>query len=185
MLLSRILRILIAIFIVALPVAASAMNQSAVPPKFPIPWANSAGSAYVRSIPTASQIGIQNCAASLTDGFAPLTFQAASAGGCPPFGADFNGILKQITQWAQWQSAGGRVAYDSAFSAAIGGYPKNAVLTNASTPGCYWVSTTDNNTSNPDAGGANWTASCPVGTGVGTTSGGSANAQTVTTTPFT
>lgn len=139
-----------------IPAAALSMSQSSVPPKFPIPWGNSAGSAYVRSIPTPSQIGIQNCAASLTDGFPPLTFVPSSAGGCPPFGQDFNGILKQVTQWNQWVQAGGPVFYDSAFASAIGGYPSGAKVASAVVPGNAWMSTADNNATNPDAGGANW-----------------------------
>src|ERR1700733_10951473 len=99
------------------------MLQSSSPPKFPIPWAASAGIPYIRSIPVPSQIGLQNGAASLTTGFPPLTFTPAGAGGPPPFGEDFNGILKQITQWSQWQAAGGPIFYDSAFATAIGGYP--------------------------------------------------------------
>ena len=93
-----------------------AITQSSAPPKFNIPWGNSAGVPYIRSIPQGSQIGITNCAASLTDGFPPLSFTPPGAGGCPPFGADFNGILQQITQWSRWYSAGGPIFYDSAFA---------------------------------------------------------------------
>lgn len=132
------------------------LTQSSIPPKFGTPWGSNAGAAYIRSIPAISQIGIQNCAASLPDGFPPLTFVPATGGGCPPFGQDFNGILKQITQWNQWQSAGGPVFYDSAFSTAISGYPKGAILSSAVTPGTLWMSTVDNNTTNPDALGAGW-----------------------------
>lgn len=141
---------------------AFAASQSGAPPKFPIPWGNSAGSAYVRSIPQNSQIGVVNCAASLTDGFPPPTFVPASAGGCPPFGSDFNGILKQLSQWGLWQGAGATLLYDSGFSASIGGYPRGALLSNASVATCYWISTIDNNSSDPDTGGANWTAFCPT-----------------------
>lgn len=163
--------------------ASSGMQQSQVPPKFSIPWGNSAGSAYLRSIPIPSQIGIQNCAASLTDGFPPLTFVPGSAGGCPPFGADFNGVLKQATQWSQWQAAGAAPLYDASFSASIGGYPSGAVLANVSTAGCFWISTVDNNASNPDAAGAGWSSNCPGG-GVASTSTGAANAQVIAATPF-
>lgn len=138
------------------PAAALAMDSSAIPPKFPIVWGNSAGSAYIRSIPEASQIGVTNCAASLTDGFPPLTFTPSSAGGCPPFGQDFNGILKQITQWSQWVQASGPVFYDSSFSTSIGGYPKGAILSSTIVPGYRWLSTAENNTTDPDAGGAGW-----------------------------
>jgi Chaperone of endosialidase len=142
------------------PLDAMALSQSAVPTKFNIPWGNGAAVPYIRTIPQASQIGIQNCAASLTDGFPPLTFTPSNSGGCPPFGADFNGILKQITQWQQWQAAGGPILYDAGFQSAIGGYPKSSQLTNATTPGCYWISTIDANGSDPDTGGANWIKSC-------------------------
>lgn len=137
------------------------MTSSQIPSKFNIPWGNSAGPAYIRSIPQSSQIGIQNCAASLTDGFPPLTFTPSGAGGCPPFGQDFNGILKQITQWAQWQSAGGPVFWDSAFSTAVGGYPKGATLQSSVLPGRIWFSTAENNTTNPDdqtGAAAGWVA---------------------------
>lgn len=160
--------------------SAVAMNQASVPPKFGIPWGNSAGSAYIRSIPSNSQIGITNCAASLTDGFPPLTFTPGASGGCPPFGQDFNGILKQLSQWSQWSGAGAAPLYDSGFSSSIGGYPSGATLSNASTPGCYWVSTVDANLSNPDSSGANWNSSCPGG-GIAGASLGSANAQVINT----
>ncbi len=136
---------------------ADAITQSASPTKFNIPWANATGVPYIRSIPQASQIGIQNCAASLTDGFPPLSFTPPGAGGCPPYGADFNGILKQITQWSQWFSAGGPVFYDSAFAgSASNGYPNGAIIQSTVVPGDFWMSTADNNTTNPDTGGANW-----------------------------
>lgn len=178
------LRALVALVLTA--TSAAAMNQSSVPPKFPIPWAASAGAAYSRSIPQNSQIGIQNCAASLTDGFPPLTFVPSVAGGCPPFGADFNGILKQLSQWGQWQAAGSPTVYDSAFGAQIGGYPKGATISSATTAGCYWISQVDSNGSNPETGGANWTWFCAATNGDGVpTSGGSANSQTVSVPPFT
>lgn len=156
-------RLLSAVMLMLLPASAFALTQSAVPPKFPLVWGSSAGSAYIRSIPVPSQIGTQNCAASLTDGFPPLTFVPSVAGGCPPFGADFNGIFKQLSQWSQWQAAGSAILYDSAFQSSIGGYPKWSMISNASTPGCFWISSVDNNTTNPDAAGAGWINTCAVG----------------------
>lgn len=132
------------------------MQDSQQPAKFSIGFGASAGGAYIRPIPTASQIGIQNGAASLTDGFPPLTFLAESAGGVPPFGEDFNGLLSQLSLWCQWVSAGSPAYYDSAFSASVGGYPKGALLNQSANPRFYWVSLVDNNSSNPDTGGANW-----------------------------
>src|SRR5579859_117928 len=133
------------------------MLQSSIPAKFPIPWGNAAGPSFIRSIPVSSQIGIQNGAASLADGFVPANFSPIAGGGVPPFGQDANGILKQITQIEQWEQAGGGYTFDSAFSASINGYPKSAILNSNVVLGRQWLSTADNNTTDPDSSAAaNW-----------------------------
>jgi len=66
-----------------------------------------------------------------------------------------NGILYQMSAVDVWMCAGGGFPYNSAFSSAIGGYPKGARVLMASGNG-YWVSTTDNNVTDPDTGGAGW-----------------------------
>lgn len=132
------------------------MQSSDIPSrKFPVPFANSAGAGYIRNIPVASQIGITNGAASLTDGFPPLNFLPVGSGGVPPFGQDFNGILAQITQWTQWQNAGGLVTYDATFSSDIGGYPRGAIVAGSSS-GVVWLCIADDNTTNPNTGGVGW-----------------------------
>jgi hypothetical protein len=133
------------------------MEASSIPVKFPIPFAADAGSGFIRPVPVASQILTTPGAASLQDGFPPVTFIPEGSGGTPPFGQDMNGILNQISAWIQWINAGGPVSYDAAFSTSIGGYPKGAWLTSAA-GGSWWVSTVDNNTSNPDTGGAGWSS---------------------------
>ena len=163
---------------------AAAMTRSSAPPKFPVAWGASAGTAYINyPVPIPSQIGSTNCLASITTGFPPLSFTPVATGGCAPFGQDFNGILKQITLWNQWNSAGAVVTWDSTFSSQIGGYPAGAVVSNASAPSCSWINQTDNNATNPDAGGTGWTGACPGGAGGGTSTG-AANAQVVAATPF-
>ncbi|NTG07273.1 glycine-rich domain-containing protein [Rhizobium rhizogenes] len=148
------------------------MQSSGSPSKFQLPWANSATSSYTRTIPVASQIGIQNGAASLTDGFPPLNFLPVGSGGIPPFGQDMNGILNQTTANLQWLNAGGLFAYDGTFSTSIGGYPAGAMLKSASTVGLFWLNTADNNTTNPESGGANWTAVSTIhGRQISTSSG--------------
>ena len=132
------------------------MQDSGIPIKFAAPWAYAAGGAYIRAVPLASQIGIQNGAASLTTGFPPNCFTPIAGGGSWPFGQDFNGILNQITAWQQWQQAGGPIAYDATFQTAIGGYPLGAIVLSAVSAGLYWRSTTENNVTNPDTGGAGW-----------------------------
>ena len=158
------------------------MQNSSIPPKFPIPWANSAGSANVRSIPKDSQISIQAGAASLTDGFPPLNFIPVSAGGVPPFGQDMNGVLKQTTQWLQWYAAGGAVRYDGTFVAAIGGYPAGAFLTSTSGHAIY-ESLIDNNFQDPNLNTTNWRIVSCVWSATTWLANGSANAQTITLSP--
>ncbi|MGO7089503.1 hypothetical protein AB9E14_23795 [Rhizobium leguminosarum] len=132
------------------------MKASDIPSEtFPIPFADSAGGGYIHQVPVASQIGITNGAASLTDGFPPLNFLPVGSGGVPPFGQDMNGILNQVTQWTRWQNAGGLAQYDSAFSTAIGGYPEGTLLA-GTTAGVVYLCIVDDNTTNPNSGGAGW-----------------------------
>jgi len=129
------------------------MLASEIPAGVPLPFANSGTK---NAIPTPSQIGITPGAASLTDGFPPLTMTPIAAGGVPPSGADFNGIFNLITAVQQWQSAGGIFKYDSDFSTAIGGYPAGAVLMSTDNK-TQWLNLADNNETDPDSGGAaNW-----------------------------
>ena len=133
------------------------MQDSDIPTKIPLAWANSAAGSYLTyPVPTPSQIGITNGAASFTDGFPPDCFLPYASGGAGPFGKDFNGVLKQLTAGLQWAQAGGPWIYDATFQTAIGGYANGAIVMSATTPGKYWLSTADNNTTNPDTGGANW-----------------------------
>ncbi len=132
------------------------MQASDLPTRFDIPFANNAAPSYTRPVPKNSQIGIQDGAASDFDGFPPLTFIPQTAGGFPPFGQDFNGLLNQISAWTRWYSAGGPVLWNSSYSTAIGGYPLGALVASTVIDGVYWLSLADNNTSDPDTGGANW-----------------------------
>lgn len=132
------------------------MLSSAIPTlKFPIPFGNAAGGGFIRDVPTASRIGIEDGAASLNDGFVPLNFNPVASGGVPPFGKDMNGIMKAVTSWLRWQQSGGPIYYDATFSASIGGYPLGALL-RANNGLHAWLSTTENNVTNPETGGAGW-----------------------------
>jgi hypothetical protein len=146
------------------------MLVASIPYKFSVPWGASATSSYINTIP---ETGVSP-AASQALGFPPATSVPAGAGGTPPAIGDFNGALNYATLWTQWLQAGAPVGYDSAFSTAIGGYPNGAILASA-TFGRRWISTVDNNTSNPNTGGANWmdlfwngAASLNAGTDTGT-----------------
>ena len=143
--------------------SAHALSDASSPTKIPTYWGASApGGNMTCPIPIPSQIGSNPGRASWTDGFPPLNFSPIASGGIPPAGADFNGALCQISQWTRWQNAGGPVFYDPTFSSAVGGYPNGAVIAQAASPNCVWLSTIDNNLSDPDTGGANWAGFCPA-----------------------
>lgn len=156
------------------------MKASDIPGKFPLTFGENAGVGYIRPIPVASQIGITDGAASLNDGFPPLNFLPLGSGGVPPFGQDMNGVLNQISAWAQWQNAGGSVPYDPTFQGQIGGYPYGCIVESVTTPGTFWICTADDNVSNPDAAGAGWSAWPSTASVVA--AGGIANVQMFSTT---
>lgn len=106
-------------------------------------------------VPVPSQIGITPGAASYNDGFPPLTMTPVSSGGIPPSGLDMNGILNEATAIDWWSSAGAGFKFDSMFAGAVGGYPIGARILNAAGTD-YWLSIIDNNSNNPDTGGAGW-----------------------------
>lgn len=130
------------------------MQASNAPSKSAVPFAESGNK---NTIPVDSQIGVTPGAASFTDGFPPLTMTPLVAGGVPPYGADFNGILNFLSAATRWSQAGAGYKYDSSFAAAVGGYPRGAMLLSADGTG-MWRSTAENNGTDPDAGGAGWAA---------------------------
>jgi hypothetical protein len=126
---------------------------SGIPTKYQLFWAQNAGGSYVRMPPFASSPTPGY--ASFNDGFEPTNM---TLGGIPPYGQDMNGILRSLSQWAQWQQMGGAVPYDATFQTQIGGYPAGAVVASTVTVGLTWTSTADNNVTNPDTGGTGWLA---------------------------
>lgn len=128
------------------------MQLTNTPGKLVLPFANAGAK---NTIPTASQIGITAGAASLTDGFPPLTRTPIAAGGVPPSGLDMNGILYELSAILRWANAGGGYAYDAAFATNpnVGGYPKGARIMRSDGLG-YWFNTVENNTTDPEDAGA-------------------------------
>ncbi|MHC0506496.1 pyocin knob domain-containing protein [Achromobacter aegrifaciens] len=138
------------------------MQASNAPIKSAVPFAESGTK---NTIPVASQIGVTPGAASFADGFPPLTMTPLAAGGVPPYGADFNGILNFLSTAIRWSQAGANYRFDAAFSAAVGGYPKGAILAASSGTGSRWLNLMEDNTADPDAGGGGWVA---LGAGLAT-----------------
>jgi len=88
-------------------------------------------------------------------GFPAVNMTPKTAGGIPPFGQDFNGIFFEISTALQYLEAGGNFPYSSAFSTAVGGYPKGCVVSTLAQDG-LWINLVANNSTNPDTGGAGW-----------------------------
>lgn len=104
-------------------------------------------------------------AASIAGGFPPVTMTNEQAGGEPPLGQDINGFLYLISSHTLYVQCGQLYLYDSAVSTAIGGYKLGTILGMADGTG-IWMSTVDDNTSNPDTGGAGWIAISSYGVDV-------------------
>lgn len=123
------------------------MQTSGIPARVAVPFADSGTK---NTIPVPSQVAVTPGLASYTTGFPPLTMTPITAGGVPPHGADFNGILNAITNAIRWNMAGSGYPFDSTFAGTVSGYPKGAVIPNSTGTG-YWLNQTENNSSNPEA----------------------------------
>lgn len=114
-------------------------------------------------------------------GFPAINMTAKTAGGIPPFGQDFNGILYDVTLALRYMEAGSGFVYDSTFSTAIGGYKSGAMIPRTDGAG-FWLATTDAVTTDPEAAGADAAGWRPVAT-AGTAAVTMTNAN-VTLTPL-
>lgn len=104
-------------------------------------------------------------------GFPATNMTPKEAGGIPPFGQDFNGILFDITTAIRYLEAGMQFPYSSSFATAVGGYPLGAIVTRTDGTG-FWRNTVANNTTDPEAFGAGWS---PEGSGISTVAMSNAN----------
>jgi hypothetical protein len=119
--------------------------------------------------------------ATMSSGFPSITMIPISAGGIPPKGKDFNGILYSVSLKQQWQDSGMGYPFNAAFSTAISGYPKGAVVPNSSLTG-FWLNLNDGNNSNPEVSSSALTGWVPSGDyGVTTISGLAATSVTLST----
>ena len=138
------------------------MQLSSIPAKIAAIFAASAPSLWKNTVPLTQAETTLPGQASFDVGFPSTTMQPLGSGGILPFGQDFNGILNALSAVEMWKSAGGTFPYDAAYSSAIGGYPKGAVLLRADIGG-FWLSQVDNNVTNPDTGGAGWVPAATLG----------------------
>ena len=156
------------------------MLASQIPAKWLSPFAASG----TKNVIPLAPVGGAAPNASQQGGFPPITFTPITAGGAAPLGADFNGAFNQTTAWDQWFSMGGPVGWDSGFSTAIGGYVAGSLIGVAGVIGGYWLSQSDNNTTDPDTGGGGWVFVKPSPwSDLIWAAGGTANAITITLNP--
>lgn len=148
------------------------MQKSNAPTKLTVVFASGSGAGPVNNVPLTP--GATPGTASYQTGFTSVNMEPIASGGIPPFGADFNGVIKDSTTAQIWQQCGYMYPYDSGFAsnANINGYPANSVLMMGNGKG-MWLNSTDNNTANPDASGSTgWIGLPAAGTYTITTTGG-------------
>ena len=120
------------------------------PAKIITPWA-STGSKN----PIPASANNTTGAAGFDKGFPDITMTPEEAGGLPPAGQDFNGILYLVTDIIRYMQAGGQPTFDETLSAEIGGYPKGSVVLSGDGV-TLWQSQVNDNTNNPNNISTNW-----------------------------
>lgn len=142
----------------------------------PIPFADKAGETYKYSIPNTNDTTYPN-KATYENGFPAVTMTDIAAGGVPPFGQDFNGVLNDITTAIRYMQAGNYQLYNSDFATSIGGYSKGAVVLGSDSK--LYESTIDSNTNDPISG-TGWTLHLNYLPLTGGTLGGDLTAPNIT-----
>lgn len=124
-----------------------------------IPFAENAASGNIDDIPETLSPSDPPQAASWSVGFPPVTMTPLAAGGIPPRGQSFNGVLNAISQHIVYQGGGGQYTWSDEYVSEKGGYPKGAVIQSDDGTSSY-RSAIDNNTVNfnttPSSIGAQW-----------------------------
>ncbi|QCE34716.1 hypothetical protein FAI40_04750 [Acetobacteraceae bacterium] len=113
---------------------------------FPILWASNPDYGTLSPIPKDDPA---DGSASLVKGFPKATMTPLAAGGKPPRGDQFNGILNALSASAQTAETGLIPQWNKEFAQSIGGYPATAIVISNALPPNLLVSTKDDNLDNP------------------------------------
>ena len=89
-------------------------------------------------------------------GFPSVTRVPIVAGGIPPFGTDFNGVLYDLSQAIQYLQSGVSFPFNQDFADAIGGYSVKAIVADPADPNILWQNNNVNNTLPPSVNNG-WT----------------------------
>lgn len=105
-------------------------------------------------------------AASLTEGFPPITMKLKEEGGRPPEGKDFNGAMYMLSSFYFAFQNGWMPTFEQEVSDAIGGYAKGAILWYTANESRQALQSQKNNNTddfnaNPDYIGVSWKAVFP------------------------
>lgn len=120
------------------------------PAKIITPWADTGSK---NSIPQNANNATGG--AGYDKGFPDITMTPPEAGGIPPAGQDFNGVLYEVTDILRYMQAGGRPTFSAALAANIGGYLKGSVIA-GDDPLISYKNMISDNSSNPNLGGGGW-----------------------------
>lgn len=94
-------------------------------------------------------------------GFSSINMTSEAAGGIPPWGQDFNGILYSITRAIQYVQSGALPTFSSDLSTATSGYKKGAMLIGLDGV-TVWQNEVDGNTTDPDSISASGWVNFPI-----------------------
>src|SRR5580658_4255359 len=139
-----------------------------VPQFIPAPFG--VGAANI-NYPIPAAQGSPSNSASWQGGFPAVTMEEEIAGGLPPLGQDFNGILYTLSQATYAAQAGQLYPYNAGFAATISGYAAGALLAMGDGTG-VWMNVVNGNTGDPDSTPVDWVSLYSYGYGLVTTTGG-------------
>ncbi|MEG1818076.1 hypothetical protein [Pseudomonas sp.] len=120
------------------------------PNKITTPWA-STGSKN----PIPANANNTTGTAGFDKGFPDITMTPEEAGGIPPAGQDFNGILNVITECIRYSQSGGMPTFSQSISDIASGYGKGAVL-KSDDGSKLFLSKIDSNLNNPNTNPEGW-----------------------------
>lgn len=128
-----------------------------------IPFGENATPGTIEPIPDVLTPSDPAQRASWNSGFPQITMVPLGAGGKPPRGQDFNGVLNAITRHSVFLGGGGQYKWSQDFVDSNGGYPLGSVVQSDDGMTSY-VSTIEDNTINfnlnPSSIGVQWKVYC-------------------------
>lgn len=134
------------------------MTAPAYPPVLREPIAADAAGGNITNPMPESPTGTN--AASIEQGFPPVTMTSELAGGKPPLGQDMNGFLFLLSSHLVYAQSGLPYLFDTDVATALGGYPIGAIVGMNDGTG-IWINEVANNSNAPDGsppglGGSGW-----------------------------